>query len=234
METNKAALVIFTKVPRKGQVKTRLSPHLSADWVVGLYKAMLNDVLAMAKTVSCDGRYIFHRGGGFDKFFLTKYRKNFVLRRQAGRNLGQSMLHAFRYCRRSGYSRTIVIGADCPLLNRRNVTQAFKKLLEYDIVLGPARDGGYYLIGLRQPDPGIFADIAWGTNQVLAETQKRARLLAQRVFLLKKKQDIDTFADFQGFAKSPGLREMKTETAKFVRRMMTDKGCAAGLRIRSQ
>jgi hypothetical protein len=101
------------------------------------------------------------------------------------------MQRAFVEAASEGADRVVMVGADCPEITAELLEKALERLATTDIVLGPASDGGYYLIGLRQPNPQLFANISWGSDQVLAETLFRARQLSLAVSLLQELSDVD-------------------------------------------
>ncbi len=95
----------------------------------------------------------------------------------------------------------VLIGSDCPEITAQILSSAFSQLTDYDLVLGPARDGGYYLIGLTAPYPELFQDLPWGTAAVLANTQTRAAQLGLKTALLEPLTDIDRPEDLPGWEK---------------------------------
>jgi len=138
-------------------------------------------------------------------------------RHQRGADLGGRLASAFTELLSDPSDRAVVIGADCPDLDPAVIRQAFAALDGHDLVLGPARDGGYYLIGLRRPSPSLFEAVSWGTDRVLSETLERAASAGLGVETLQVLDDIDTPEDLVRFvarrsvsAPGPGRR---TETA---------------------
>jgi uncharacterized protein len=218
----KSCLIIFAKMPLLGKVKTRLAQDLPKGVVLIFYKRLLKHVLSLAKEVRCDGRYLFLTGSESGIDFFHPYRQDYKFRRQNGRNLGQRMMSAFTYAHRQGFNRMVIIGADCPELRRNDINRAFKKLVDYDIVLGPACDGGYYLIGLSHPESKLFTKIAWSSETVLKQTITRARKLKKRVFLLRQIRDIDTISDLRKFMKTVEARRIgipETIKEKFLHQL---------------
>lgn len=199
---DKRALVVFAREPVVGKVKTRLLAAFDKNWVTALYKAFIKDTLNMAKEVCCEGSFVFYAGSSGQAPFLRRIKDSFVLKRQQGNDLGLRMYHAATMGFNHGFEKVIIIGTDCVNLRASDINTAFKKLDKYDCVLGPSRDGGYYLIGLKKPILTIFSKMPWSTKEVLAETQKRLRILGKRMYLLRRLSDIDTPADLKNLTKT--------------------------------
>jgi len=109
---------------------------------------------------------------------------------------------AFVEAFREGVNRVVIIGSDCPALTAEDLEQAWRALDTRDVVLGPATDGGYWLIGLREPQSALFERIAWSTSTVLAETIDRAHRTGLRVGQLRQLTDVDTEADWLNYLSS--------------------------------
>jgi len=187
-------LAVFARWPEPGQVKTRLSPALPAALACDLHRALLDDALAAAARARAGARYLYWadapaRRGAFAA------PSGFETRDQGGGDLGARLERAFgQQLARSG-DRAVAIGADCPDLDVGLIERAFETLARADLVLGPARDGGYYLIGLARPAPALFRGMRWGTAGVLEETRARAHAAGLRTALLEPLDDLDTPAD---------------------------------------
>lgn len=164
--STKPVLVIFAKAPVAGQVKTRLIPSLGAQGAADLHYRLLDHTLSWAAaldhaTVELWSPDTKHRA-------MHTYGK--PVYQQMGLDLGQRMANAFeRVLDRA--PAALIVGTDCPTLNAEIVTDAFALLSDSaDVVLGPAEDGGYYLIGMRESTPSLFNEIEWGGEQVFADT----------------------------------------------------------------
>jgi rSAM/selenodomain-associated transferase 1 len=114
---------------------------------------------------------------------------------QQGSDLGERMNNAFLQAFAAGYTKTLLIGSDCPDISRAIVTRGFALLDTHNIVLGPAYDGGYYLIGLCRPEPELFSDMEWGTERVLQQTLDKINVLGMTAAFLPKLRDIDRIED---------------------------------------
>jgi len=199
-------LLVFARLPELGKVKTRLAQSIGAEKALEVYRAMLRDLLgaigessgdleieiAWAPTESANGETLRSAFGAH------------TLVMQAGSNLGDRLSMAFS--ERFFFHRTqkvIAIGVDDPRLSREIVDHAFGLLESCEWVIGPAKDGGYYLIGCRAAafNPEVFFDIAWGTDSVLRSTLHRIRDWNHNAALLPMRYDIDVIDDLQRFAR---------------------------------
>ncbi len=189
-------LAIFAKPPVPGRVKTRLSPALPAGLACDLYRGMLADALDAATRASADERFVYWTEPITN--VATQPPKDFASRVQRGDDLGARLEAAFGDMLRKPGDRAIVIGADCPDLDAENIDRAFGQLERNQLVLGPARDGGYYLIGLSATAPELFRDVSWGTESVLAETLTRVGRLKIKAATLEILSDLDTPQDLIG------------------------------------
>ncbi len=127
------------------------------------------------------------------------------------------MHRAFTYCHKKHFDRIVIIGTDCLTITVKDIEQAFKKLGAYDCVLGPSKDGGYYLIGLKGPNARLFTGIKWGTSSVLEQTVRKAGRLKKKTFLLREKEDIDTVSDLKRLSK----RIKDTNIAPHTQKILT-------------
>lgn len=183
-------LAIFTRFPTPGTTKTRLIPRLGPDGAAALHRQMTERVLAHAKKFCSQSAAVleihFH-GGSLEA--MKQWLGPHTLIRQKGASLGDRMEHTFHTAFASGANKTVIIGTDCPGLTHDIISQAFTTLENSSLVLGPAQDGGYYLIGLTTPSPALFVNIDWGTPIVLAQTLLRAQSLT--VSQLPPLHDVD-------------------------------------------
>lgn len=215
----KTALIVFAREPKDGKVKTRLAKDLSTPTVTRLYKAFVRDVLSIALKVKCDQRFIYYVGNGSSISFLRKFEDHFQLKRQIGKNLGERMYRAFCRCKEKKFDRMIIIGTDCLTLTERDISRAFQKLRNYDCVLGPPRDGGYYLIALKSPHRKLFEGIDWSTALVLKQTLRKARQLNKKVFLLKRREDIDTIVHLKNFSQRTKTPSVAIHTQRILKNL---------------
>lgn len=191
-----ARLLIFAKAPVPGQVKTRLAGQLGWRGAAELYKKLLRRTLAIARAARLCPIELWGAPDGRHGFFIACRRDEGVrLRRQCSGDLGRRMNHALNRSLAEGHS-AVLIGGDCVSLDEEELRDAFRQLAAgAKAVLGPAADGGYLLIGLNQPAPTLFRDIAWGTPTVLAATRRRLRRAGLHWAELPTGWDVDTPAD---------------------------------------
>jgi rSAM/selenodomain-associated transferase 1 len=193
---SKTALVIIARTPEEGKVKTRLAATIGTVETLRLYKAFLCD-LACRFTGGQEDTYTVH-------WAYTPIEADFVASLtdlaptatpdrcfpQCGPDLGSRLHHVFHTTTTFGFQQTIVIGSDAPQIGHEIITQACQALEQVDVVLGPAEDGGYYLIAMRKPYD-LFSQIPMSTAQVLQMTIERAHCLGLSVHLLEPLFDID-------------------------------------------
>jgi len=187
----KRCLIVFAKEPIKGKVKTRLSPYLAESQCTELYKAFLKDIISIAQRIRCEERILAYECDTEEPVYLKKIARGFLFYRQKGKNLGQKMHNAFKFARDNKASKVVIIGSDFPNLPISFIEEAFCQLGTNDIVVGPSSDGGFYLIGLKNPNSGLFKGIQWSTNRVLKDTLKNAMGLKKKVARLNKWYDVD-------------------------------------------
>ena len=211
------ALVIFAKAPIPGQVKTRLCPPLTPDEAATLHGTFVLDMLertkaAIAKLKLPLDRYLACAPSAAHVFFkIMEERQGVKLIDQVGDDLGARMNRAFETLFAQGYRRVLLIGTDVPTLPLDHFKQAIASLENHDLVLGPACDGGCYLIGLRQTAPELFADIPWSTDQVLRLTQENAARIGLKVSLIQPWRDVDTLADLEALIEACNTEAQKPQ-----------------------
>lgn len=189
-------LMIVVKEPVVGQVKTRLAAGIGALSALALYQAFTHDTIVLARQVpGVDVALVFWPEHARSYFAATC--PDALLLPQSGRDLGERLLNAFEQAQALGYDRSVIVSSDSPSLPVAYLSQAFEQLEHAPVVLGPCEDGGYYLIGLRQPQPELFRDITWSTAVVYQQTVERAATAGLEVAALPTWYDIDTSADLE-------------------------------------
>lgn len=186
-------ILVFARRPVPGRVKTRLSPALPADLACALYRGMLRDALDAAAGCAAGERRLYwdEPDGGAE----PPVPAGIEPRVQSGADLGARLANAFAEALGAPGDRAVAIGADCPGLAPGRLEAAFAGLEGHDLVVGPAGDGGYYLLGLARRSPGLFAGVEWSTPRVLDQTLARARDAGLTVRTLGRLDDLDTPAD---------------------------------------
>lgn len=212
-----AALVVFAKAPIPGQVKTRLCPPLTPDEAAALHGSFVLDTLERTKAAATQfklpfDRYLACAPSSTHVFFkIMEERQSVKLLDQTGDNLGARLTQAFENLFARGYKQALIIGSDVPSLPLEQYKQALTLLDSHDLVLGPALDGGYYLIGLNRSAPDLFTDIPWSTDQVLKLTQEKALGLGLKSALLAPWRDVDTIDDLQALIEASTLDAKKSK-----------------------
>ncbi len=201
------SLILFAKPPLAGRVKTRLGTSLGREGAARLYACFLQDAAETARAlvaarpgVALVCEWALERGESLNEFPLADWLPGAYLHRaQTGADLGARMAAALGRCLVSG-RRAVLIGTDFPDLPHDVLLEAFEKLESEDdpkITLGPAADGGYYLIGMNSFFPEIFTDIPWSTNEALSRTMERAGALGIGTSLLPEWRDVDDEDDLE-------------------------------------
>ncbi|MDE3084073.1 MAG: TIGR04282 family arsenosugar biosynthesis glycosyltransferase [Verrucomicrobiota bacterium] len=193
-------VMAFLKAPRPGIVKTRLGRQIGHEQATKIYRAMAERQI---KSVPSAFRVEVHyapRGAAAE--MREWLGPSYHYRVQSGGDLGQRLASAFAHGFKFGATAIIAIGADCPALDGACLAEAAHHLGRTDVVLGPATDGGYYLIGLRRPSPQIFSGIAWSSEKVLPQTLARIEASGLSVHLLPVREDIDDWESLRRYAQS--------------------------------
>lgn len=191
MTRSATALVIMARYPTPGRVKTRLARAIGAQRACALYRAFVQDL--DDRCSACVASVIW----AFDppeSDFPVLVRSGVRCVPQAGRDLGERMHACFRLSKDEHFDRVLVLGADVPHVRAEWLAEADAALAQADVVLGPTDDGGYYLIGMREPHD-LFSGIRMGTSGVLVETLAKAHAERLRVHLLARTFDVDEVED---------------------------------------
>jgi len=191
MPASERVLSLFARTPRLGRVKTRLTPRFTPEEALAMHQALLQDSLDLLQRAA-------EAAGATAVLYLDEIvtggpeaPAGCELRPQAGADLGERLQRAFAETLSSGADRMVVIGSDSPHLPVASILRAFAELDRHDLVIGPARDGGYTLLGARRVHPILFRDIPWGTAQVYRETVRRARREGLGIASLPALDDVD-------------------------------------------
>lgn len=190
--TSKKALIIFTRNSELGKVKTRLAKSVSDESALNIYKFLIQHTVEITKDLNMD-KYVFyseeiHKNDAWDSDIFRK-------KLQSGNDLGERMHNAFDEMFGMGYQMAIIIGCDMFDWEKKDLETAFNALQNNNFVIGPAIDGGYYLLGMKEAHNTIFQNKNWGTSTVLEQTLKD--LQYENVILLKELNDIDYYEDIK-------------------------------------
>ncbi|GEO06770.1 hypothetical protein AAE02nite_44340 [Adhaeribacter aerolatus] len=189
---SKNLLIIFVKNPVIGKVKTRLAATIGPEKALAIYQQLLAHTREITYDLSCDKALYYAdflpAEDDWDSTVYTKYL-------QVDGDLGDRMSQAFQDGFTRQYNRICIIGSDCFELNAAIIQQAFQKLEAHDAVIGPSADGGYYLLGLTQPQPALFLNKHWSTDTVLRDTLWDLKAKGLTVTLLPTLTDVDEEKD---------------------------------------
>lgn len=187
-------LMVFVKNPQRGKVKTRLAKTVGDEKALEIYKVLLDHTLTIAKRGNWD-KAIFYSDYIDDTDMWNKAKfSQFV---QEGNDLGERMLNAFKYAFSKQYKSVIIIGSDCLELNENIISDGFDLLKNNEVVIGPAKDGGYYLLGMRTLYKELFMNKQWSTENVLLDTLLDITKLDVSIKLLPTLSDIDEEKDLK-------------------------------------
>ncbi len=197
-----ACVIVFVKNPIPGEVKTRLTPHLSPEQAASLYQAFLVDWCNALSTISTAHCVIAYTPPEGLDALQTLIGKDSVYIPQMGASLGERLIAAARWAHDQGYAKFLFVGSDSPTLPIQYVERALDLLESRDVVIGPSVDGGYYLIGFAKYGaslsiPTIFEGIAWSTEVVFRQTLGKIQTVNARLGLLPPWYDVDTPAGLQ-------------------------------------
>ncbi|GIZ10150.1 TIGR04282 family arsenosugar biosynthesis glycosyltransferase [Flavobacterium sp. UMI-01] len=186
------ALIIFTRNPELGKVKTRLAQSIGDEKALQVYRDLLQHTMEQTQSIACD-KYVFYDTQIIENDIWDN--NCFHKRLQATGDLGNKMEAAFDYLFELGYKKCIIIGSDLFDLTSDLIEKAFQMLDKKKIIIGPAQDGGYYLLGLKKMKKGLFQNKEWGTPSVLADTLSEINIA--QVYFLITLNDIDTLDDLK-------------------------------------
>lgn len=180
-------------------MKTRLHGALSVEDATELYRCFLKDTLALVGTVPEVEAFISYTPEGYEGFFDGIISSGHCLLAQRGDGLGDRLIHAFEDLFGEGFGSVTLMNADSPTLPREHIARALAELRRPGdrVVIGPAEDGGYYLIGAKRLHRRLFEQITWSSERVLAETVERAGEIGLEVTLLPEWYDVDGVAEFE-------------------------------------
>ena len=189
-------LLIFIKNPEKGKVKTRIAQTAGNERALEIYLELLRHTREVALQVNAR-RILFY--SDFIEEEDDWSAQDFQKMVQHGADLGERMSNAFLLGLIGFDDKAIIIGSDCPLLTADIIEMAFAKLNDYPFVIGPATDGGYYLLGMNKHNSKIFKEIEWSTESVFPETIKKIETLEAAYFLLPELPDVDYESDWEQY-----------------------------------
>jgi len=189
---SKKLLIIFTRNPELGKVKTRLAKTVGNQVALNIYRFLLEHTKKVTQTLEVDKQVHYSvKIRENDIWEPARYNK----RLQKGEDLGKRMAKAFQDGFNEGYTKVVIIGSDLYDLSTEDIKAAYDKLETNEVVIGPATDGGYYLLGLTTMIHELFEDKAWGTDTVFNDTL--ANIQDKKYLLLNPKNDVDVYDDIK-------------------------------------
>ena len=192
-----SALLLFIKNPIPGKTKTRLAADVGNDMALKMYHVLTDWTRQQASALTGVHRYLWYSNSVTenDAWPAADYDKHL----QQGDDLGQRMEHALAHAFAAGHDRAVIIGSDCPGVTTAYLESAFAQLDDHDLVVGPALDGGYTLLGMRTLHPKLLRNVEWSTESVLPVTLERAAAANLSVHQLPPLSDVDYLADWLGY-----------------------------------
>ena len=193
----RVALAIMVKLPTPGRVKTRLCPPLTPEQATELYRCFLLDKMAQVERIAAATPYLAFTPREAQPYFRDLAGETFFVVPQEGKDLGERLDHLSTHLLAAGHPGAVIVDSDTPSLPDRFLAEAVEWMGDprTDAVLGPAEDGGYYLVGLRRSAPALFQGITWSTPVVLEQTLRAAAGTGIRAHLLPPWYDVDTGKD---------------------------------------
>jgi uncharacterized protein len=187
-----SVLIIFVKNPVLGKVKTRLADALGEENALLIYQKLLQHTCFITTNIFTD-KYVFYLDYiNYDDLWKNELYKKEL---QAGNDLGERMKNAFELLFRNGYTKVVIIGSDCYELTENIIMNAFDQLKQKDVVIGPAKDGGYYLLGMNVFIPQLFTGKSWSSNKLFQETLAEIKARNYSMYQLPVLSDVDTPGD---------------------------------------
>jgi rSAM/selenodomain-associated transferase 1 len=194
-------LIIFTRYPEPGKAMTRLIDALGPGGAADLHRRLTERTMAQARKVATPGVSLeVHFTGSQEQRMRDWLGEDLSYRLQPPGDLGERMAASLAAALTDGADAALLVGTDCPGLSATVLEHACAELVAHDLVIGPAVDGGYYLIGLRRPMGELFGGIPWGTNAVLTQTLCLASDLGLEVALVETLRDVDRASDLKQIA----------------------------------
>ncbi len=213
----KNCVIVFLKYPEPGKVKTRLAKTLGDKIAADFYKCCTEYTLMQLNNTKDreTENLIFYSDESQKSKIRNWLGSKYKIFKQQGKDLGEKMQNAFQEVFKNNYDKAIIIGTDLPDISSQLIIKAFHELDNNDFVIGPSKDGGYYLLGMKSLQKSLFEKISWSTENVLQETLKKLNSLSGKVKVLNKLNDIDTEIELINW-----IEENKTTDHQFKKYLM--------------
>jgi uncharacterized protein len=199
-------LIVFAKLPRPGDVKTRLGKSIGMVEACRIYDVFAHHAFAVADDLAARGVSVaLHYATGAGREDIVRWvGRDYTFAPQCGATLGERMQHAFRLAFDAGAAQAVIIGTDVPELDAATVLTSFDLLATHDLSIGPSTDGGYYLLGMQSPGYDVFSGVPWSTEAVYAETLRLCERSNLRCAHLPEFTDIDTLEQYEAYRRRSG------------------------------
>ncbi|MBA4744893.1 MAG: TIGR04282 family arsenosugar biosynthesis glycosyltransferase [Muricauda sp.] len=202
---SKNLLLILTRNPELGKCKTRLAAKVGDKTALDIYNFLLDKTVSFTKDLKVE-KWVYYSEEVWENDIWDN--KVYQKKLQKGKDLGERMMNAFKEGFQAGFENIIVIGSDMFHLNQSDLEEAFSKFKDHNYVVGPAEDGGYYLLGMKSLREELFQNKTWGTNTVLSDTLSDLKL--EKIALLDEKNDVDYYEDIKDIkAFEPFLKHIR-------------------------
>ncbi|WP_048185367.1 TIGR04282 family arsenosugar biosynthesis glycosyltransferase [Methanoculleus sediminis] len=218
------AAAVMARMPVPGEVKTRLVPPLTPAEAARLYAGFLRDTIGLLASLEGIRPFVAYTPHGADGFFSGIVPPGFSILPQAGKDLGERLDNVTATLFSRGATAAVLCDSDSPTLPGRCLEEAFGRLDEADVVIGPCDDGGYYLIGMRKHVPRLFEGIPWSSARVTQRTVRIAERLDLSVSLLEPWYDVDTAADLDRLCREVAASSKGSDFARHTRRALAEIG----------
>jgi len=190
------AIIVFVKNPELGKVKSRLAKSIGEEGSLKVYKYLLEFTHRIIKDADADQLFLFHNEQLIEA--NTWQILNCENQVQTNGSLGNKMENAFEFVFLKGFNKVVILGSDCLEITSKIINESFSKLESTDVVIGPAKDGGYYLLGLNKLVPSLFNDMPWSEPHLFEETIKKIEKDKFNYKLLPILSDVDYLEDLNG------------------------------------
>lgn len=196
----KPAILLMLKAPELGKVKTRLAATIGNETAVRVYCELVSKQLNELNKLSFTHQFSkqIHYAPAEGEFAMREWLGDlYEYFPQCNGNLGDRMIHASSIAAEAGHSKVLFLGGDCPYVTTKIIEEATYQLHQHDVVIGPAPDGGYYLIALSSSEVCLFEEMPWSTESLFRLTMEKATQLGLSVHLLPEQEDIDDYDSLQ-------------------------------------
>lgn len=209
------ALIVFVRYPETGKVKTRLAEETDNRFACSFYKLCAENTFSEISSLANFDKYIFYTDEKYRAQIAEWTKNKFSYALQEGSDLGERMYNAFEHVLKH-YNKAIIIGTDIPDLFKEIIESAGEMLEQNDFVIGPSKDGGYYLLGIKKNYKELFENIEWSSDSVFDSTIRKAKTLNLKIGRLQSLQDIDNLSDLNNWFNQIGNENLKNKISELI------------------